>query len=72
MDKLIYLKNSYNDLLKRNEKAEDFFEKNTIDECIKYLDLFNEVTVKLSKIIIEIEKITNKCMTKEEILNGFK
>lgn len=66
------LKKQYNDLLIRNRKAESFFKTKSVRECIKYLDLFNEVTTKLSILRNELETLLKREMTKEEILEGFK
>mgnify|MGYP001033575786 CR=1 FL=1 len=69
---LIELKRKYNEKLSRNRNAENYFRTHKVEECLKYLDLFNEVTKELSELIKQIEQITKKKMTKYEILNGFK
>lgn len=66
------LKNQYNDLIVRNKKAEIFFKTKSAEECIKYLGLFNEVTIKLSTLRNDIEALLKREMTKEERLEGFK
>lgn len=66
------LKKQYNQTLKRNKNAEEFFTTKPVEECMKYLDLFNQVTIKLSTLRDEIERLLQRKMTKEEILEGFK
>lgn len=65
------LKDKYNHLIERNKNAEKFFEENSIKECMKYINLFNQITIKLSHLRNDLEKSLNRKMTKEEILNGF-
>lgn len=72
MDELIKLKRNYNEKLERNRKAEEYFLTHTVDQCLKYLDLFNEVTQELSRLMEQIENIISRKMTKHEIFNGFK
>jgi len=72
MDKLNELKEKYNKALKRNKNAEEYFKTHTVEECLKYINLFNEVTKELSNLKIKIENLIYRDMTKEEILNGFK
>lgn len=71
-DKLSALKYQYNQALERNKKAEEYFKMHTVSECLKYLDLFNEVVKELSNLIIQIEVTINQHMTEYEKLNGFK
>lgn len=71
METLVELKQRYNEKLKRNNKAEQWFENHTVEECIKQLDLFNQVVQELSKLIKNIESMTYRKMTQQEILNGF-
>ena len=68
---LIELKKKYNDKLSRNKKAEIYFKTHKVEECLKYLNLFNEVAKELSELIQQIEQITGRKMTLYEILNGF-
>lgn len=72
MDKLEKLKKEYNKKLERNKKAEEYFKTHTVDQCIKYLDLFNTVTSELGELIKEYKQLTGKSMSKEQILNGFR
>lgn len=65
------IKQEYNQYLKRNEKAEEYFRTKTVSECIEHLELFNEITIKLSLLQTAYEKLTGKQMTKEEKLQGF-
>ena len=66
------LKDKYNYLIERNKNAEKFFEENSVEECMKYLKLFNKITIDLSKTRNALEKILKRKMTKHEILNGFR
>lgn len=66
------LKDKYNYLIERNKKAEKFFEENSVEECMKYLNLFNQITIDLSNLRNDLEKMLNRKMTKHEILNGFR
>lgn len=66
------LKEKYNKGLLRVAKAEEYFATHTIDESMKYIKLYNEITRELSLLMIEIEKLLKRKMTKDEILNGFK
>lgn len=65
------LKKEYNYWLKRNENAEIFFTSKNIEECLKYINLFNEITIKLSSLRDKLEKALQRKLTKQEILNGF-
>lgn len=65
------LKDQYNKLLIRNKKAEEFFRTRSVSECIKYLDLFNDVTRQLSGIIFFIEFLTGEELSQEQKINGF-
>lgn len=84
---LMSLRKKYNECLERNKKAEKYLMSHTCEECeakfkrkkingedeeITTFELFSEVAVDLSKLIIEIEKNMGKKMTRYEILNGFK
>ncbi|WP_236894776.1 hypothetical protein [Clostridium beijerinckii] len=69
---LIELKKKYNAALDRNKNAEEYFKKHKVAECLKYLNLFNEVVIELSLLIVEIEALTGKNMTHYEKINGFK
>lgn len=66
------LKDKYNYLIKRNENAEKFFDESPIEECMKYIELFNKITIDLSNTRNDLEKMLNRRMTKNEILNGFR
>lgn len=65
------LKKEYNYWLKRNENAEIFFTSKNMEECLKYINLFNEITIKLSSLRDRLEKALQRKLTKQEILNGF-
>lgn len=69
---LTLLKKEYNRLLKRNKNAEEFFKTKSIAECLKYLNLFNEVTQELGRLIFIIEYITGEELDYDVKLNGFK
>lgn len=68
---LDFLKQKYNYNLNRNRNAEEYFKNHTVAECEKCLELFNQVTSELSKLIIQIEATMGKKMTTYEKLNGF-
>ena len=68
---LLALEQKYNECLKRNEKAEEFFRTHTVQQCEKQLDLFNEVVRQLSLLKIVIEIVSGKKLTDHEISNGF-
>lgn len=65
------LKKKYNYWIRRNKNAEHFFSTKPIEECIKHLNLFNQITIELSDLRNELEKELNRKMTRQEILNGF-
>lgn len=65
------LKQRYNKCLNRNRNAEEYFKTHTVEECLKYLNLFNQVTQELSSLIFQIEAIMRKKMTTYEKTNGF-
>lgn len=65
------LKRHYNKLLIRDKKAEEFFRARSVIECMKYLDLFNDVTRQLSGIIFFIEFLTGEELSHEQKINGF-
>lgn len=68
---LSLLKQKYNYNLNRNRNAEKYFKTHTVQECLKYLNLFNQITNELSNLIIHIEAVMGKKMTTYEKLNGF-
>lgn len=68
---LYSLKVKYNELLERNKKAEAFFKTKSISECMKYLELFNDVTRQLSGIIFFLEFLTGEELSHEQKINGF-
>jgi len=68
---LALLKQKYNYNLNRNRNAEEYFKTHTVAECLKYLNLFNQVTTELSNLIIHIEDYMGKNMTTYEKQNGF-
>ena len=65
------LKKKYNYWIRRNKNAEHFFLTKSIEECIKYLNLFNQIVIELSNQRNVLEKELNRKMTRQEILNGF-
>ena len=69
---LILLKKEYNRMLKRNKNAEEFFKTKSIAECLKYLNLFNEVTQELGRLIFIIEYIIGEELDYDVKINGFK
>ena len=69
---LIFLKQKYNYYLGRSKGAEEYFKNNNVSKCMEYLDLFNEVTRELSKLIFIIESVTNEKLDYETKINGFK
>lgn len=71
MDNLEKFKKEYNKKLERRKNAEEYFKTHTVDQCIKYLDLFNTVTSELGELIKEYKQLTGKNMLKKQILNGF-
>lgn len=71
MSNLDDLKRDYNKKLHRNEKAEEWFSTHTVSECLKQIELFNEVTRDLSLLITKIEGCLGRKMTKIEKLKGF-
>lgn len=71
MDQLTELKKLYNTKLERNKKAEEYFTQHNVEECMKQLSLFNQVVQELSSLIKQIEGMTYRKMTQQEILNGF-
>lgn len=66
------LMEKYNKLIIRNKNAEEYFKNRTVEECLQALELFNDITVQLSRLRKEIEPLLNREMTEEEIFNGFK
>ena len=71
MSKLQDLKAEYNKKLERNNNAEKWFNTHTVSECLEQIELFNEVTRDISKLIPLIEKELGREMTKGEKINGF-
>lgn len=82
MDELIELKRKYNEGLKRNNAAEEYFKTHTVAECSKEFkvmqsimtsfDVFNDVVKNLSELMFKIEDITGEQMTDDEKFNGYK
>lgn len=66
------LMEQYNKLIKRHTNAEEYFRTKTVEECLQALELFNDITVKLSRLRKEIEPLLGREFTQEEIWNGFK
>ncbi|NOW86760.1 hypothetical protein B0H39_004641 [Clostridium beijerinckii] len=69
---LILLKKKYNRTLIRSKNAEEFFRTKSIAECLRYLNLFNEITQELGKLIFLIEYIIGQELDYETKINGFK
>lgn len=65
------LKKEYNELIKRHTNAEEYFKSHTVEECLQALELFQNITVKLSRLRKRIEPLLNREMTEKEIWNGF-
>lgn len=64
------LKEEYNNLLKRINKAEKFFKKCTKEELNKHLPLFLELNEKANNVLNKLKK--NKIIiTLEELERGF-
>ena len=68
---LILLKKEYNRMLKRNKNAEEFFKTKSVAECLRYLNLFNEITIELSRLAFSIEYITGDELDYDVKINGF-
>ncbi|WP_297420521.1 hypothetical protein [Clostridium sp.] len=66
------LKKMYNRTIERSKNAEIFFKTKTVAECLRYLNLFNEITQELGKLIFLIEYITGQELDYEIKMNGFK
>ena len=67
---LIYA-GAYNYWLLRKEKAEAFFNSNSVENCIKYKELFNEVLKNLDITRESLEILLERKLTEEE-LKGIK
>ncbi|WP_294365183.1 hypothetical protein [uncultured Clostridium sp.] len=65
------LKKEYNYWLGRNNNAEIYFNTKSVNECMKNINLFNQITIKLSTLRDKLEELLKRKMTKQEILNGF-
>lgn len=65
------LKKEYNYWIGRNKNAEIYFDTKPVNECIKNINLFNQITIKLSTLRDKLEELLKRKMTKQEILNGF-
>ncbi len=72
MDNLTLLKEKYNKKLKKANDAEEYFNLHSVEECMKYLKLFNLRTKEVSIAAMEIENFTGRKMTTYEMINGFK
>ena len=72
LDKLTLLKKKYNEKLKKANDAVEYFKSHSVEECMKYLKLFNLRTKEVSMTALEIENFTGRKMTTYEIINGFK
>lgn len=83
MDGLIELKKKYNKAIERNKKAEEYLKTHAVEECSKkrkikghenemtIFNLFDEVVIELSLLKLEIERLSYRIMTEDEIINGF-
>lgn len=65
------LKKEYNYWVSRNNNAEIFFNTKSVNECLRHISLFNEITIKLSTLRNKLEDELKRKMTKNEILKGF-
>jgi len=67
------LKIEYNRLLKREKNAENYLTNVATDaEVEKWMPEFIKITNQLSNMMFKLEKILNREMTHDEIVNGFK
>ena len=68
------LKQEYNKLLERFNKAEVYFKDENVpqSEKDKHIPLYTEIVIAMSKLINEYEKLTGEDMTNELALEGFK
>lgn len=70
------LKTYYNELIAKHKKGMRWLEDSKVDfkKKMEWLDSgkYNALTVELSNLIAEYEKLTGKEMTEAEILEGFK
>lgn len=55
MDKLTLLKEKYNEKLKKANDAEEYFKSHSVEECMKYLKLFNLRTKEVSMTALEMK-----------------
>lgn len=66
------LKEDYNVLIARNDKAEEYLNKCTEEEFNKWLPLFRQIIIDLSSLMKEYKEITGKEMSEENAINGFR
>lgn len=68
---IIVYQGRYNYWLCRKEKAEEFFNSHSSDECEKYKDLFAEVLNGIDTCRESLETLLNRKLTDSELKNGF-
>lgn len=71
---LLKLKQDYNALLTREQKAEKYLEDNSIEleTRFKWLPAFEKITIDLSMFMRQYVAYTNTNMSDKEVLEGFK
>lgn len=70
---ILELKETYNRLIGREKKAEQFFENPNVEQIKKdnWLPEFMEITKDLSLLMAEYLRLTSVEMKDDEVLNGF-
>ena len=66
------LKQQYNEVLKRQKKADDFYNKASSEDADKWLPEYNKIIRNLGTLAYKIEKIEGRELTRDEYLEGFK
>lgn len=66
------LKQKYNEVIKREHKAEKYFEGRTEKECEAWMPEYLKIIQQLSLLIGEYKRLTGKEMTKEQVWEGFR
>ncbi|WP_291636621.1 hypothetical protein [Clostridium sp.] len=71
---LLKMKQDYNILIQREQKAEKYLENNSIAQATrdKWLPAFNELTIDLSMLLQQYKAYTGEEMPIHNVLNGFK
>ena len=67
------LKKSYNSLIIREKKAEEFFDNPDVEQSKKdsWISEYMKITESLSSLMAEYRTITGNQMADDEIFNGF-